>query len=282
MGLIWLCIKIVFWATVMCALLFTLMTHLLLWIELRLNALHEGEKLAVSLPTLFKSMGIEFCCAVCKAFLYPFYTWTPSQTTSYEKGGPLPVLLVHGYFNNQTDWIWFAHQLQKKEGIGPLFSLNLSPFTGSIPEFALLIKAKVEEILSLTGAAKVILVGHSLGGLVCSYYAENHAKPNSIHKIITLGSGFKGTLLTALGYGKSMTEMMPESDFLEELRKKIQKSSVPYFSIASKIDNIVIPWHSALLDDAAENNKLVLEDHGHLRLLISQPVIDQVFKWILS
>jgi len=75
--------------------------------------------------------------------------------------------------------------------------------------------------------------------------------------------------------------MAPNSAFLLDLFENIRLSQVPYYSIASKFDNIVIPWESAILEGSTHNH-LIIDDHGHLRLLISPVVIDQVWKWITT
>jgi hypothetical protein len=47
------------------------------------------------------------------------------------------------------------------------------------------------------------------------------------------------------------------------------------------MDNLIVPWQSALpITGAGEDDQLVLEDYGHLKLLISPIVLDQVVKWL--
>ena len=75
-----------------------------------------------------------------------------------------PILLIHGYLNSNLVWLYFGKQL-KNRGFGPIYTINLGWPFGSIENYAQKVALKVEKIKEETGKAKVILVGHSMGGL---------------------------------------------------------------------------------------------------------------------
>lgn len=282
MQVLWLLIKLIFWLTVIVAFLFSSSTHLILAMELRLAALQGKETRVFPWLILIKSFFVEFLCVLITCFLYPFRSWTLQPTNPSRELAGLPILLVHGYLHHEKSWIWFSHQLQKKPGIGPLYTLNLTPPFGPIAKLAEQVKNKVEEIQAKTENKPIILIGHSMGGLVSSYFCEYLAKPQQIATLISLGTPFKGSLTAALTSRLIGQEMVPQSAFLTALSEKIQKSPIPYFSIASKIDNMVIPWESAILYERSSKQTAILEDSGHLRLLISPEVVELVAKWITS
>jgi len=284
MQTLWFLIKLFFQFAIAFAFLHTCVTHFLLWYEQQQLRLQNQEVVRVSWKTWLQSFVTEFFCVSLKGILYPFQFWSFDANTKAEAGVSVPILLVHGYLNHKVDWLWFLKTLKKNPNIGPIYAINLFPPFASITQLALTVKAKVNEIRETTKAPQVILIGHSMGGLVCSYFSEYLANPNEIAMVIALGSPFQGTKLTALGYGLNVKEMSPNSSFLSELNTRIHQSTIPYYSIASKIDNMIIPWQSALLSDVDGNtleNTMVLEDHGHLRLLISKPVLEQITKWIV-
>jgi len=290
MHTIWLIIEFAFWLIVIASFLHTLLTHFILWYELRLSALLKGQSAEIPWFILTKSFLIEFVCVFLNCIVFPIgfskHAFNRSIPHSLETSNPLasnlPVLLVHGYLHNQSAWLWFIHALQKQAGIGAIFSLNLNPPCASIVEFAEILKNKIHAIQTETGAEQIILIGHSMGGLVSSYYCEYLAPPGEINKIITLGTPFQGTRTGVLGVGKEIIEMAPESSFLSDLNERIQQSKVPYYTIASKIDNMIVPWEAALLPEGEAKEQLVLEDYGHMRLLISNIVVEQVSTWIRS
>lgn len=289
MSIIWSLIVFVFWCIVGFALLHACVTHFLLWYENRLQVFQNNEVIKLSFSTFFKSLLIESVCIFLKTVLFPFKS-LKLQPKIFMSGAtnaiPTPILLVHGYLNHQCDWLWFLKRLQTYSNIGPIFTINLNPPFASISQLAICVKEKVNEIRQLTGASQIILVGHSMGGLVSSYFTEYLASPHEVAKVMTLASPFQGTKMAALGYGKNVIEMRPQSPFLAELNLRIQQSEVPYYAIASKIDNMILPWQSALLPSGLSKkegeNTLILEDHGHLRLLISPQVVEQISKWIAA
>jgi triacylglycerol lipase len=286
MSIIWFLIKLVFWLVLAFAFLHACVTHFLLWYEWRVAKLQNQPTPYISRMSFIKSFIIEFFCIIIKTVLHPFQFWSFAPKTKETRsrtaeGLSPPILLVHGYLNHQADWLWFQKRLKNQPGIGPIYSINLLPPFASISQFALQLQEKVQEILETTQAKQIILIGHSMGGLVCSYYSEYLAKPNEVAMVITIGSPFQGTRLSALGYGENVKEMGPNSTFLAELRARIHQSTIPYYSIASKIDNMIIPWQSALLsNELAIEKNLILDDHGHLRLLISPLIVAQITKWI--
>lgn len=282
---IWYILKFIFWIIFLAAFLTALTTHFILWFELRLKSL--GGELPSRIPylTLLKSLLIETACYFIHPLLLPlaFIPASPSLPSTTHKNAT-PILLIHGYFQNKTDWLWFQRKLKKMPEIGPLYALNLFPPFCSITRHANSVKKEINRIKRETQQDKIILIGHSMGGLISSYYSEYLAKPAEVEKVIALGSPFQGTRLAALGLGTCVKEMALGSCFLEQLRQQIQNSSTAYHYVGSRIDNLVVPWYSAFPPHCAlpDKNKLILEDHGHLRLLVSSVVVHQVAKWIAA
>lgn len=263
-------------------------THLILIYEFKIKQHHDkkiNEEHTEEIPFLFivKSFFIECCCNALVLLMLPFAN-LPYRNTNINENPDhaTPILLIHGYLHNQTDWFWFRTKLIQDHKLGPVYSLNLPEPLGSIITMAEALRHKIEEIKQETGQSRVILIGHSMGGLVASYYSEYLANEGEIAKLITLGSPFQGTKLSVFGRGENITQMLPNSLFLEELHTRMQNTRTSYFFVASKIDNVVIPWQSSLPPHIAipNTNIMILEDHGHNRLLISNQVIQKVGTWI--
>lgn len=287
LAILWSIVKTLLIFLVIVSLLHGLVTHFILWFELRLKSFQGELKGEIPLFTILKSFIIECFCNFSRFFLSAFQLISSKSKARINSEG-IPILLVHGYLQNQTDWLWFKHRLQSIAHIGPIYSLNLHAPFDSIAKYAEKLKDKIADIKVETKQDKIILIGHSMGGLACSYYSEFIAKPGEVEKVITLGSPFQGTRLAALGYGENVKEMSPNSSFLQDLTHRIQQSSIDYHYVASQIDNIIVPWQAAIPAHAAhespgpKSKKLILEDHGHLRLLISPEVVSQVADWVMG
>src|SRR5574340_261596 len=80
-----------------------------------------------------------------------------------------PVLLVHGVLVNDGVWFYFRRYLAR-HGIRPIYTVNYGPPLADIEHFAEQLGAKIEAICAATGAPRVVLIGHSMGGLVARAY----------------------------------------------------------------------------------------------------------------
>lgn len=280
-GLLFFIIKLI----LLIGFLFSFLTHFMLWIEKRLKQLKdEPEHLKMPWKNLFYNFLIEGLGNTYGMLSLPFSGIPDNQEVALPKHSMLPpILLLHGFVRNQLDFIWMKQQLQAIDGMGPIYTINLVPHKKNIERHAKIVANKIEEIKEKTGSNQVILIGHSRGGLVASYYAEYLAEKESIAKIITLGTPFNGTTTTVFGYGLPVKELTPHAENLAKLNELITNSSINYYHIASKLDNVILPWHSACpFKHQNKDNVLILEDHSHVQLLISPKVIHRIAAWLLQ
>jgi pimeloyl-ACP methyl ester carboxylesterase len=175
--------------------------------------------------------------------------------------GKLPVLLVHGFLGASNNWIFLRRRLVEA-GVKNIFSVNLGDPRLGIDTYTEVITEKIKEIQEKTGSKQVILIGHSMGGLVCKNYA--HANSQTVRSIITIGSPLKGTQTARFGsiFSDSARDMVPGSDFLT----KMENFTEPSTQIASSCDEIVIPNSSA---QGGKEEDSVIDDAGHVGLLFS-------------
>ncbi len=254
------------------SLLHILLSYFIAFCEWRCTAQRENKRLPI-----FKMIK-SFLQESVLTFLAPITSLTMFYHFKAKNNGKTPILLVHGYIFNQSAWLYIRHGLEKAD-TGPVYSLNLHPPFTSIENITKSLSKKIAEIEEETGTDKLILIGHSMGGIVSSYYAECIAAKDSIQGVITLGSPLQGSRLTAIGIGKNCTQMTPHSPFLQDLEKKRLASTIPYYNVASKLDNMIVPWDSAL---ASKNirDQYILDDLGHLSLLVSPKIVSKIIQWL--
>lgn len=193
-----------------------------------------------------------------------------------------PILLIHGYLHNQTAWFWFRYKLSRAK-FTSIYTLNLFHSTSSIHELAKIIQKKVTYIQAQTGIQSVNLIGHSLGGIIASYYREYLASSPETNQVILLGSPVRGTELASLAIGKIGKALMPDSFFLFELNKRmIHSSNTHYYYIGSEADNLIIPSKSAFPSKGIQcsEDAFIIDDLGHMGLLYSSKVINKVITWL--
>lgn len=188
----------------------------------------------------------------------------------HARGSRHPVVLLHGFAMNRTNWLWVGRRLAAR-GAGPLYGTTYFSPQG-VRRSAQHLKDFVEQVLAREHAGRVDIVAHSLGGVVARYYVERLGGAWRVARLITIGSPHRGTLLGRLGLVPSLRELMAGSPLLDELGTP--DPNVKYTSVWSRADAIVIPPESAAIGPAGRDH--IFDDLGHLSMLLSPRVIDAV------
>lgn len=245
-----------------------------------------------SLPKPLKRMGdiiaaqvIDFiaCCALGALVVNPFKRKDP-KVVSPDAGRP--ILMVHGYLGHSSNWTYPRSRIEEAN-LGPVFTINLGhPFQSIDKDYAELVKEKAEEIKRITGRSDLILVGHSMGGVVSAYYATHLAEPGTVTEIITIGSPLNGTHLAPYGVGKCAQQMRLNSDLLRDIHDKLEeRSDIHVLNLSSETDQFILPNHSALLDESRLKGRLkkhTFDKMGHATYLFSDTVGDILVNYIKS
>ncbi len=189
-----------------------------------------------------------------------------------------PILLVHGYLSNRGLWITFRRRLAAA-GLGPIYTLTLTPVFGAIDALVPSLDARVEAICAETGAAGLMIVAHSMGGLVVRSYLAQF-RSSRVVRLVTLGSPHHGTQQARWGLGINVGQMRVASNWLQALavRESGAAASTPppnTLSIYTLNDDLVYPPESSVLA-WAEN--LPVSAIGHMGLVFSDSVANSVIR----
>ena len=231
-----------------------------------------------------KALTLESFIFVLARFL-SFFKKKDLKWVNFDNQIKNPILLIHGYLHNSVVWFYHGKKLKNK-GFGPIYTISLKKPFSSIESQALEVDEKVKKIQEETKTSDLILIGHSMGGLIASYFALNIAKKNTVKDIITIATPFEGTKLAIFGLGKCAKEARRNSKFLSDLNKKLsEETEINFYNIASFTDQIIRPYTSAILQtnkdhQVWENNHYILNGIGHASLLYSKKVNDKISSWL--
>jgi triacylglycerol esterase/lipase EstA (alpha/beta hydrolase family) len=188
----------------------------------------------------------------------------------------LPVLLLHGVLCNAGVWTGMKRRLDA-EGLGPVYALSYGPPLASIELFADQVAAKVDGILAATGARRVIIVGHSMGGLVARAYLRRHGS-DRVARVVTIGTPHAGSVHAWMFPGMSLSQLRPGNAWLAELPGPDGGGSLPpMVSLWSWHDSMVAPQTSSRL---ADGDNIELSGVGHNALLGDPEVLARVAEQI--
>jgi triacylglycerol esterase/lipase EstA (alpha/beta hydrolase family) len=173
-----------------------------------------------------------------------------------------PVLLVHGVLCNAGVWVRLARYL-RSNGVRGLYSLSYGPPLASIDAFADQVAGKIRAILGATGARRVTIVAHSMGGLVVRAYLQKHGAA-TVTRVVTIGSPHHGSVLAWFFPGTSMAQMRPGNAWLAALNRQRLDPGMRLVSLWSWHDSMVAPQTSSELPGAVD---VTLAGIGHNALL---------------
>jgi triacylglycerol esterase/lipase EstA (alpha/beta hydrolase family) len=187
-----------------------------------------------------------------------------------------PVLLVHGYGCNSGYWAHLAPLLDR-EGISHA-GIDLEPVAGSIDDYAPLIEARVRELCAATGAARIAIVAHSMGGLAARAWMRAYGRAGSarVARLITLGTPHHGTALARFGPGANAVQMRQDSPWLRALAESETRDvRARIVSLYTHHDNIVAPQDSSVLPGA---RNVAFGGVGHVALGSNPRVLAEVLR----
>jgi triacylglycerol esterase/lipase EstA (alpha/beta hydrolase family) len=172
----------------------------------------------------------------------------------------LPILLLHGVGCNAGVWSGFRRHLEQR-GFGPVYALSYGPPLASIEHFADQVATRIGDIADATGASQVVLVGHSMGGLVARAYLRQYGGAK-VRRLITIGTPHHGSMHAWMMAGMSLAQMRPSNAWLATLNGIAD--GVPVASIWSWHDSMVTPQTSSRIE---WGDNIVLAGVAHNALL---------------
>lgn len=229
-----------------------------------------------------------------------------------------PIVLVHGSSGNQSEWTDAIPYIRAAFPNHPVYAFSLDlPFdteTGeqlnghkmnsiemkllardhnwTIEQYVAELGKRIDYIKDdpdMDPAMPVILMGHSMGGLICAQYEQTN--PQNVQCVIAFSSPFRGApllnhrLIKKCGNSsKRHRQMTPRSDFLASLDPRVQvlngRNEVDarmrkYLTFGSPHD-LQVPNECASLPSVEH---YTIEGYGHFSIVKSPRVWAKVCDW---
>ena len=176
----------------------------------------------------------------------------------------VPVVLVPGWFDTARELAALRIRLLGA-GASHVETLTFREPTGSNRVHAQEIDSLVNEVLRETGARRVDIVAHSMGGLATRWYLKTHTEA-PVRRAVFIASPHRGTYSAALAWGDGREEMMPESEFLAALNSgPALPAGLEAMTIRTPIDTHVLPGESATLPGVEDHTVCCPTHQGLLR-----------------
>src|SRR3954451_1375091 len=163
-----------------------------------------------------------------------------------------PILFVHGWNSNSSTWNTMINRFTADGWTAAELNNWSYNFSQSNATTASQIATKVNQILAATGAAKVDLISHSMGGLSTRYYVKNLGGGAKVDDWVSLGGPNHGTNTANYCFSTACGERRIGSTFLNNLNASDETpgTTVNWLPWWSPCDEIINPDSSVALSGA--------------------------------
>lgn len=238
------------------------------------DAVARGARRPQTVPTQLREMA----SGVVTAALYPLGFLDAGPGGRTRTGGPgaspsTPVLLVHGFMANKSNWT-FVERALRDVGFDRIHALNYSARRADVAELADVCVLRAHEVMAATGADRIHLVGHSLGGLVIRKAVQSGRLPEAA-SVVTVASPHGGVDLAKLtGLTRSRNtiarQLRPGSEFLRTMwAEAVPMPDTRFVAYYSNLDLLVTGRRAMILEPALSATNILMKDHGHLSVMLA-------------
>ncbi|OSZ57966.1 lipase [Streptomyces pharetrae CZA14] len=184
-----------------------------------------------------------------------------------------PILFVHGYSGDGSNWNTMADRFMADGWPASHLSRWSYDWRQSNATTAQQLSAEIDRLLAATGATRVDIVSHSMGGLSSRHYLKNLGGTSKVDAWVSLGGPNHGTDSANSCFDTSCTEMRIGSRFLTALNSGDETpGSSRYATWWSPCDAVINPDSSVSLSGAVNTRTACL---GHSALLTDATVYAQ-------
>lgn len=159
-----------------------------------------------------------------------------------------PVLLIHGIDDTRAVMEPLGRYLEARGW--QRFAFDMVPNDGreGFEVLARQVQREVAEIRARTGAAKVDLVGFSLGGMVARVYLQELGGAAEVERLVTISSPHHGSWTAYLRWNALGEELRPASPIYRRLNANLDSlADVRHTAIWTPFDLMIVPsWSSQL------------------------------------
>ncbi len=174
-------------------------------------------------------------------------------------------LLVHGYMCNRASWRhWVREGLPSNWNVA---TISLEPVYSPVEEYAESLHRAIENLRAASGADRVTLICHSMGGLAARAYLRTKGH-DAVARVVTIDTPHHGTVFARFAHGNNSRQMRRACDYVRGLAESDEP--VEFVCFASQHDNLVVPRDSQVLACA---EAVWFEKIGHLAMTASDEVL---------
>lgn len=223
--------------------------------------------------------------------------YIPHKLEAY-RGQPRVAFLFHGYFQSRSAWERLERFMESELFNIYAIAMSAQPYSQDLRITAEQELKTINYILEHLDAKEIYIIGHSQGGLLARQIVQKLNFVENVKDCITLSTPNQGTIAGHAGgmhkyavkvlsrlpnfpkiKGESGLQMVPNSDFLNELNSLPLPKGVTFTSIYNYIDPLVWPASYCRIPNPEAYN-ILMRKIGHLHALYNEQIFEIILKTI--
>jgi triacylglycerol lipase len=281
--------SVILFVLIVVFLIMPVFTYLIFWYEAANSAYGMTlDRQSDGKPLLWLLRGVlsSICSNVAVVCLFPLgfvkKLWVPGPNgakadTKADK--TVVVILIHGIYHNASAWAYYRWRLKRK-GYSRIHAFSYSSWNTTFWDVYEKFDMWMKRVERDCPGEDMVMVGHSLGGLLAKTYAGKRDGSSSsvIRRVITLGSPFKGSKMVVLGFGKLAESLRYQGPLVRELEKYQPSTQLPCVAFYSPVDNMVLPTESMMPPEGWKQEQTV--PMGHVAALYHGQTFQRVLSYV--
>jgi pimeloyl-ACP methyl ester carboxylesterase len=226
-----------------------------------------------------------------------------------------PILLVHGSSGSQIEWKYAIENIKRYMPDHPTYAFSMDLHFDEddgmqylkeddlLPTSINYIRLKYHSMnidndikyyvnkldryvtyIAKKHEKKIILIGHSMGGLIANQYSIDNHK-NNITTVISISTPICGASILNIDFiqkminSKSYRQMHKDSKFLSDLYKSVSKCQIPRLTVGSENDMCVHNMYS-MFPKELKINHIMINGYGHSSIITCEDLWINLKTWI--
>lgn len=232
------------------------------------NAAFPGRPLA----GLVRGLATSFASQAFLLLSYPL-GWLPPRAPSGPIAPDEPVVVcLHGLYHNPAGFLALRPAL-RRAGFARVLTLGYGSFGTDFESVAARLLAELRH--SVPGQRPLVLIGHSLGGLLVRRLMAETDIAGRVRVAVTLGSPHRGSKLAALALGRLGRSLRPGEPLIAGLAALPDPPDARLTALVSPLDNMVMPLSGLAIDRPAWTTEATVPV-SHVAMLYHPAVIARV------
>lgn len=189
-----------------------------------------------------------------------------------------PVLLVHGVYHNSSAWFLLRIFLERA-GFTRIRAWHYPSFRPSFDELAGRLVEEIRELARAFPGEKILLVGHSMGGLLIRTALSDPTVAAVAGAVVTLGTPHQGTKLAVFAVGRPARSLGYRCPLIEKIKTLPFPQELPRLALYSPVDDMVLP-NSAGVPEGSSWPAEMTAPVGHLCLIYHPSILRRVVAFL--